>query len=129
MAYIPIPFFNVPIAGIAQWRIGLNERKYGGLAEVNGRRAANWGLTQLLWFGVFVAVVGAIMALTLGEAFGPASVNGSYTMPGWVEAIIFTAIGSYMLIGVLQFVYLIVGLMKSLGGKEVKLPVIPFIKG
>lgn len=29
--------------------MGLRQRRYGGLAAVNGVRAANWGLTQLCW--------------------------------------------------------------------------------
>ena len=49
LAYIPVPFLGLVVAGITQLVVGLGQRKHGGLAAVNGVRAANWGLTQLCW--------------------------------------------------------------------------------
>ena len=63
LAYIPIPFFNVLIAGVAQVIAGRKQRKHGGLAAENGRRAANWGLTQLTW-AVLMGVVVLLTQLT-----------------------------------------------------------------
>lgn len=129
IAYFPIPFFNVLISGLVQWRMGLAEIKHGGLAAANGRRAANWGLTQLTWFVFFVVAVVGFWALALSGVLGPVGPDGSVRPPAWVSALMMGVVSTYLLISLLQFIYLIVGILHSSKGREVKLPVIPFVKG
>lgn len=45
LAFLAVPIVTVMIAGIVMVAVFPAQRKKGGLAAENGRRAANWGLT------------------------------------------------------------------------------------
>ena len=122
LAYIPIPIGNVLVTGITQLVVGLRQRRYGGVAAANGVRAANWGLTQLC-HPVLLAV-----AMVIGVLTGTPSDTGGYTMQPWAEAIVFTILGLWFVLGVLQLIYALVGTSVAGKGNRVRLPVIPFIR-
>ena len=124
LAYVPIPFVNVLVAGLAQLVVGLRQRRHGGLAAENGVRAANWGLTQLSW-PVLMAVALTIAALT-GE---PSATGDGVRFIPVMTGIVFTLLGLYFVLGLLQLVYAIVGTVQANKGARVRLPVIPFLRG
>lgn len=121
LAYLPIPFGNLVIAGLVQLVAGLAQRKHGGVAAVNGVRAANWGLTLLCW-PVLMAV-----ALPLGYLTGTPTPSGATEIAPVMEAVIFGLIGVYVLLCIAQMIYSIAGTLQSSRGKAVQLPVIPFL--
>jgi uncharacterized Tic20 family protein len=49
LAYIPIPYLNLVIAGIVMASVYPSQKKKGGLAAENARHAANWGLSLILF--------------------------------------------------------------------------------
>lgn len=122
LAYVPIPFVNVIVAGVAQLVAGLGQRRHGGLAARNGVRAANWGLTQLLYPGLLLVVV--IIAISTGEG----APGEGVTLAPLMEGVLFPVIGLYLLVGVAQLVYAVVGTMQASRGTAVRLPVIPFLR-
>lgn len=122
LAYIPVPFLGLIVAGIVQLVVGLRQRRYGGLAAVNGVRAANWGLTQLCW-PVLMA-----LAMTLGFMTGSPSPSGGVYFTPVAETLLFTVIGLYFLVAVMEAVYAIVGTVMASKGKRVPLPAIPFVR-
>ncbi|WP_440712553.1 DUF4870 domain-containing protein [Gordonia sp. FQ] len=121
LAYIPIPFFNVLIAGVAQVIAGRKQRKHGGLAAENGRRAANWGLTQLTW----AVLMGVVVLLT--QLTGTPRESGGVQPPPVLDAIMTGFIISYFVLGAIQLVYAITGTVKAGRGQLVWLPAIPFL--
>jgi uncharacterized Tic20 family protein len=121
LAYLPIPFLGVIVAGIVQLCVGLAQRRHGGLAAANGVRAANWGLTQLCW-PVLMATT-----LTLGALTGSPGESG-VTFTPVMNALVFTMIGLYLVLGIAQLVYAIIGTVQASGGKRVRVPVIPFLR-
>ncbi|WP_193103160.1 DUF4870 domain-containing protein [Brachybacterium sp. FME24] len=122
LAYIPVPFLGLLVAGIVQLIVGLAQRQHGGLAAVNGVRAANWGLTQLCW-PVLLAV-----SMTIAYLTGAPSPTGGMMFHPVMEVVVFSVLGLYLVIGVLQLIYAIVGTVKCSQGKQVRLPVIPFLR-
>lgn len=123
LAYVPIPFVNVLVAGLAQLVVGLRQRRHGGLAAENGVRAANWGLMQLCW-PVLMALSVALAALT-GE---PSPTGDGVRFTPVMEGIVFTMLGLYFLLGLVQLIYAIVGTVQASRGGRVGLPVIPFLR-
>ncbi|MFI8777902.1 hypothetical protein ACIGH6_12570 [Brachybacterium paraconglomeratum] len=121
LAYVPIPFVNVLVAGITQLVVGLRQRRHGGLAAENGVRAANWGLTQLCW-PVLMAVSLAVGALT-----GEHSETGVRFAPV-MEAVVVAVVILYFVLGLMQLIYAIVGTVQASRGARVGLPVIPFLR-
>lgn len=123
LAYFPIPFVNVLVAGIAQLVVGLRQRRHGGLAAQNGVRAANWGLMQLCW----PVLMG--LSLTLAALTGEPSPKGDgVRFTPVMEGIVFTMLGLYLLLGLTQLVYAIIGTVQASRGRRVGLPVIPFLR-
>lgn len=122
LAYVPIPFVNVLVAGITQLVVGLKQRQYGGVAATNGVRAANWGLTQLC-YPVLLAI-----AMIIGTVTGTPSPTGGYHFQPWAEAIVFTVLGLWFALGLMQLIYAVVGTVVAGKGDPVRLPVIPFIR-
>ena len=122
LAYIPVPVLGLIVAGVTQLIVGLGQRKHGGLAAVNGVRAANWGLTQLCW--------PVLMALTilLGVLTGSPGESGGVTLPPVMEVVAFSMLGLYLLVSLAEAVYAIVGTVMASQGKAVRLPVIPFLR-
>ena len=124
LAYIPVPFLGLVVAGITQLVVGLGQRKHGGLAAVNGVRAANWGLTQLCW-PLLLAI-----SMTIGVLTGSPSPSGGggIVVTPVMNGVVFTVLGLYFLVAVMEAVYAIVGTVKASKGLEVRLPVIPFLR-
>ena len=124
LAYIPVPFLGLVVAGITQLVVGLGQRKHGGLAAVNGVRAANWGLTQLCW-PLLLAI-----SMTIGVLTGSPSPSGGggIVFTPVMNGVVFTVLGLYVLVAVMEAVYAIVGTVKASKGLEVRLPVIPFLR-
>ena len=124
LAYIPVPFLGLVVAGITQLVVGLGQRKHGGLAAVNGVRAANWGLTQLCW-PLLLAI-----SMTIGVLTGSPSPSGGggIVFTPVMNGVVFTVLGLYFLVAVMEVVYAIVGTVKASKGLEVRLPVIPFLR-
>ena len=123
LAYVPIPFVNVLVAGITQLVVGLRQRRHGGLAAANGVRAANWGLMQLCW-PVLMALSLTLAALT-GE---PSPTGDGMRFTPVMEGIVFTMLGLYLLLGLMQLVYAIVGTVQASKGRVVRLPIVPFLR-
>ena len=121
LAYVPIPFVNVLVAGITQLVVGLRQRRHGGLAAENGVRAANWGLTQLCW-PVLMA-----LSLALGVLTGESTGDGVLFHPA-MEAVVVTVVILYFVLGLMQLIYAIVGTVQASRGARVGLPVIPFLR-
>ena len=121
LAYVPIPFANVLVAGITQLVVGLRQRRHGGLAAQNGVRAANWGLTQLCW-PVLMA-----LSLALGVLTGEPTGDGVLFHPA-MEAVVVTVVILYFVLGLMQLIYAIVGTVQASRGARVGLPVIPFLR-
>lgn len=123
LAYVPIPFVGLVIAGITQLIVGLGQRKHGGLAAANGVRAANWGLTQLCW-PVLMALTMLIAVLT-GV---PSSTGDGMMFHPVMNVLVFTMLGLFFVVCLLQAVYAIVGTVMASKGRRVGLPVIRFLR-
>lgn len=121
LAYLPIPFLGLIVAGVTQLIVGLGQRKHGGLAAVNGVRAANWGLTQLCW------PVLMVLTIAIGVATGSPGESGVRFTPVMNAAAILM-IGLFFLVSVLEAVYAIAGTVLASKGRRVRLPVIPFLR-
>jgi uncharacterized Tic20 family protein len=62
LAYIPVPYLSLLVAGIVMASVYPSQKRKGGLAAENARHAANWGLSliaymvlNVLFFAVMVA--------------------------------------------------------------------------
>lgn len=122
LAYIPIPFFNVVISGLTQTIVGMRLRKHGGLAAENGRRAANWGLTQLTWFVLALLCISPIwvmMAMADGRPVEP---------PPALVALAISMLVLYLVLGLAQAIYAIIGTVLASQGKVARLPAIPYLR-
>lgn len=122
LACLPIPMVNVLIVGVVQLVVGLAQRKHGGLAAVNGVRAANWGLTQLCW------PVLLVITMTVGLLTGTPSGTGGVVFDPAMNAVVFGVIGLWFVVGILELVYAVVGTVQAHRGRRVRLPVIPFLR-
>lgn len=122
LAYVPIPMVNVVVAGVTQLVVGLRQRRHGGLAAVNGVRAANWGLTQLC-HPVLLAIIGVVTVVT-----GTPSPTGGYSVQPWAGTLLFVMIGLWFLLSLVQLLYALIGVATASKGDEVRLPVIRFIR-
>jgi uncharacterized Tic20 family protein len=106
-----LPFANLVVSGVVMVAVGLAQSRSGGLARVNGRRAANWGLTVLLILAPCIALW--ITALTIrAEGFFP-----------WGISVIVWGV-----LGIANLVAAIVGLVQANAGGEVRFPAIPFLR-
>ncbi|RFA09282.1 hypothetical protein B7R54_08610 [Subtercola boreus] len=106
-----LPFLNLFLSGIVVTIVGITQSKRGGLARVNGRRAANWGLTVLL-ITLPCAAVYVTAIVIKAEGFFP-----------WGIAIII-----WGLLGVVNVIAGIIGLVQARAGREVRFPAIPFLR-
>ncbi|WP_227873222.1 hypothetical protein [Brachybacterium ginsengisoli] len=122
LAYIPVPFLGLIVAGVVQLVVGLGQRKHGGLAAVNGVRAANWGLTQLCW------PVLMVITIVLGVATGSPGESGGVHLTPVMRGVTTTLFGLFFLVCVLEAIYAIVGTVLASKGRRVWLPVIPFLR-
>lgn len=106
-----LPFLNLLLSGLVVTIVGLNQSKRGRLARVNGRRAANWALTVLL-ITIPSAAIYVTAIVIKAEGFFP-----------WGIAIIVWA-----LLGIVNVIAAITGLVQARAGREVKFPAIPFFR-
>ena len=49
LAYIPLPYLSLIIAGIVMASVYPSQKRKGGLAAENARQAANWGLSLIVY--------------------------------------------------------------------------------
>ena len=106
-----LPFANLLVSGIVMVAVGLSQSRAGGLARVNGRRAANWGLTVLVILVPCMALW--ITALTIrAQGFFP-----------WGISVIV-----WIVLGIVNLVAAIIGMVQANGGREVRFPAIPFFR-
>ena len=122
LAFIPIPVVGLLAAAITQVVVGLRQRPHGGLAAVNGVRAANWGLTQLCW-PVLMAIT-----MVIGTLTGTPSGTGGIIFTPVMNTLALTMLGLFFLVGLLEAIYAIVGTVLASKGRRVRLPVIPFLR-
>ena len=122
LACLPLPVVGLVVAGVTQLIVGLSQRKHGGLAATNGVRAANWGLTQLCWPALMLVI--AIIGIATGE---PGSEGGVHLTPV-MEAVTMAMLVLFIVVGLLQLIYAVIGTILATRGAEVRLPVIPFLR-
>lgn len=121
LAYIPVPILNSLVTGLVQNAVGLRLRKHGGMAAANGVRAANWGLTQVIWS----------LASVVPLVFVPFTIQATPSRTGMSDATalaILAACGLYLALGLTQLIYAIVGTITAGQQRLVRLPVLPFHK-
>lgn len=106
-----LPFVNLVISGIVMVAVGLHQSRAGGLARVNGRRAADWGLTVLV-IAIPCTVVWVVALTIRASGFFP-----------WDLAVIV-----WLLLGVVNLVVAVVGLVQAAGGRAVRVPAIRFFR-
>lgn len=110
------------IAGIVQAIVGARQRKLGGVVAENGRRAANWGLTQIAGFLlVLVAWLPLPITAVLAE-------DSSAQPPTPFIVLAVGAVVVYMVLCVVEAVYAIAGTVIAAKGNVAKLPSIPFLR-
>jgi uncharacterized Tic20 family protein len=111
LSFIFIPLFNLVVAGIVMAIVGYQQSKRGGLASVNGRAAANWGLTMIVIMVPAIALW--VTALSIrAEGFFP-----------WGISIIV-----WGLLAIANLVVIIIGLVRATSGREARIPAIPFLR-
>ena len=113
LAYIPIPFASVLIAGVVMMISGLSMRSRGPLAAANGRNAANWGLTLIV---LTVVLVGATIVWGVSAGGG----EGSGFFPFGIPLLIWVGVS------VAHVVFVIMGLVRAGKGQVFRAPAIPF---
>ncbi|MFD1713770.1 DUF4870 domain-containing protein [Amnibacterium flavum] len=110
LAYIPIPFLGSIVTGIVMALVGRAQRGKGEVARLNGRNAANWGLTYLL----LTVLLPGVAFLTLALSTGPdGTVPGD--SPAGIVAATSILIWAFPL-QILHLVLVIVGTVKSAKG-------------
>lgn len=118
LIFIPIPFLSAIISGIAMAVPYSSLSRRGPVAAANARAAANWGLTYLT-----VSTV-----LLLAHFIVLAAFAGDEGMEGFFP--IGIAITLYLVLGVLHIVLVIIGTVRSSGGKVMRVPfAIPYVRG
>jgi len=116
LAYIPIPFAGLIIAGIAMAASKGSVSRRGPVAAENARRAANWGLTVItvvLLTVILLIISGTIAAATDARGFFPTGLP----------------ILLYFAVAVAHLVVLIAGLVSTSSGRVFTNPIaIPFFR-
>lgn len=106
-----LPFLSLIVAGIVMALVGSAQRKRGGLAAVNGRRAANWGLTLI----VIMVPMTALWIVAL-------SIQAQGFFPWGISVIV------WVVLGIANLVVAIYGLVSASSGREARVPAIPFLR-
>lgn len=96
LAYFPVPVVGLLIAGIVMISVYPGTKRIGGLAEQNGRRAANWGITLIASIIAMILLI-VVVALLKGDA----------AVPGL----------AYIAIAITHVVVIIMGTVKANAGK------------
>ena len=113
LAYLPVPVISMVAAAIVMIALYPGQRRNGGVASENGRRAANWGITVLA--SVFVLTAGLAAALLTTE-------------PTTRIAMLLTALG-YVLLSTVHAVVVTIGVIFTMRGRIFPNPIaIPFIR-
>ena len=99
LAYLPAPFFSMIVAGIVMAAVYPSQKRHGGLAAENGRRAANWGLTIV---ALMVVIAGSFIWLSIaGES--SASLAGAAGIP----------LLGYLVLSVVHVVVILIGFLRA----------------
>ena len=113
LAYIPIPYIGIIIAGIVMACVYGSQSRKGPIAEANARNAANWGLTVAL-----LTVVCFLIGLIAGAGLG----NDGAWIAGLMAIIWIAACITHL-------VLIIRGLVRAGRGAVLTVPfAIPFIR-
>ncbi|MGL4339292.1 MAG: DUF4870 domain-containing protein [Rhodoglobus sp.] len=112
LAYLPIPIFSLLIAGIVMVAVYPSQRRHGGVAALNARRAANWGLTVIAGF-LAVPLFLLLIAL-VGPIVDPLS---SSPNPFPRFSVFHIPVLFYFVLGIAHVVILIMGLVKCKRGE------------
>ncbi|SIT72022.1 protein of unknown function [Microbacterium sp. RU33B] len=113
LAYIPIPYIGIIIAGIVMACVYGSQSRKGPIAEGNARNAANWGLTVAL-----LTVVCFLIGLIAGAGLG----NDGAWIAGLMAIIWIAACITHL-------VLIIRGLVRAGRGAILNVPfAIPFIR-
>ncbi len=113
LAWLPIPFFSVLIAGIAMAAAYPRQRKLSAHAAENARRAANWGLTYAL--GMTLSIATALITFAATASSNPDAAP-------WQMLSILPIFGW----GAMHLVIIIVGLTCTSRGEVFTPPAVPF---
>lgn len=119
---VPIPLLNLLLSGVTQVVVGRSLRGRNAVARENGRRALNWGLTQVTWF-ILPLIDWALSSVLTANGATP---TGSARTVLIVGSIVVGA--TYVLLCVTQFLYSVHGLVRATSGRIAKLPAIPFVR-
>lgn len=99
LAYLPAPFFSMIIAGLVMAAVYPSQKRHGGIAAENGRRAANWGLTIV---GLMILIAGSFVWLSIA---------------GQTESAFARAAGiplaCYLVLSVVHVVIILIGLVRA----------------
>lgn len=98
LAYIPIPYLSLLVAGIVMASVYPSQKKKGELAAENARNAANWGLS-LITYMVLNLLIFAISLTIQGDTPG--------FFPTGIVVLIFFALG------IAHLVVIIMGLVAA----------------
>lgn len=116
LAFIPLPFVGLLIAGIAMLASYPSVRRRGPVAALTGRSGANWGGTVLVLMLLIVVsqiILASIAAATDARGFLPTG----------------TPIIVYLVLAVVHVVVTIVGTVRASNGQEFRNPLaIPFFR-
>lgn len=99
LAYIPIPYLSLVIAGIVMASVYPSQKKKGGLAAENARHAANWGLSLIVYM-VLAFLVFAVLLATRPE-------GSTGFFPVGIPVLVFFALG------IAHLVVIIMGLVAA----------------
>lgn len=99
-----LPFVSSLVAGLIMVFVGLDQRRRGGVAAINGRNAANWGLTYAIATLVLAGLhFGLLYALT----------RDGDTIKGFFPFGIFLVV--WGLITLVHLIYSVVGMVAANG--------------
>jgi len=99
LAYIPIPYLSLLVAGIVMAAVYPSQKTKGGLAAENARHAANWGLSLIAYI-VLDFLFFAIMLATRGD-------DSTGFFPVGIPVVLFFALG------IAHLVVIIMGLVAA----------------
>ena len=118
LALVPIPFLAQIGAGVWMGAAGAEQRKQGGVAGEQGRRAGNWGYTYAAFCGVILVFVLAVIA-------------GMETSSAFAQEWVWLLPLATAVLGLLTLLHLLVcgaGLVAAVGGRVLECPALPFLK-
>ncbi|MCC2309267.1 DUF4870 domain-containing protein [Cellulomonas chengniuliangii] len=118
LAWLPIPFVSVLIAGVAMAAAYPSQRKRSALAAENARRAANWGLTYVL--GVVLSIAATILMVLVAQGADTAGPDAS----PWPLVFLLPIFG----LGIAHLVITIMGIRRTSSLQAFNPPGVPFFR-